>query len=74
MVARIGSWEDTNLQVRCAREAVNLINTYIKDNISFNQETTLSDRSIINNIKKAKQKGFYIVMNYIGVENIEIAK
>lgn len=74
MVARIGSWKDNNLQIKCAREAVNLIKTYIEDNISFNQETTLSGRSIINNIKKAKQSGFYIVMNYIGVENIDIAK
>lgn len=58
MVARIGSWQDNNLQIKCVREAVNLIKTYIEDNISFNQETTLSGRSIINNIKKAKQRGF----------------
>ena len=33
---------------------VNLIRKYIEENISFNQETTLSGRSIINNINKAK--------------------
>jgi predicted ABC-type ATPase len=68
MVARVGSWKDNNLQIKCAREAVKLINHYIKNNISFNQETTLSGKSIITNMKKAKQEGFYIVMNYIGVE------
>lgn len=74
MVARIGSWKDSNLQMKCAREAVKLIKTYISEEISFNQETTLSGKSIINNIKRAKQKGFLITTNYIGVENAEIAK
>lgn len=66
MVARIGSWKDNNLQIKCAREAVKLIKQYILEYISFNQETTLSGKSIIKNIKFAKEKGFYIIMNYIG--------
>jgi predicted ABC-type ATPase len=33
MVARIGSWKDNNLQIRCAREAVRLINYYIENHI-----------------------------------------
>ncbi|MGH4049812.1 MAG: zeta toxin family protein [Clostridium sp.] len=73
-VARIGAWQDNNLQMKCAREAVKLIKSYISQEISFNQETTLSGRSIIKNIMIAKDNGFYIVMNYIGVENPEIAK
>lgn len=74
MVARIGSWKDNNLQMKCAREAVKLIKEYILEGISFNQETTLSGRSIVKNIKFAKENGFYIVMNYIGLENPELAK
>ena len=74
MVARIGSWKDNNLQIKCGIEAVKLIREYINGNISFNQETTLCGSSIIKNIKIAKEKGFYIVLNYIGVENPEIAK
>ena len=74
MVARIGSWKDNNLQIKCGREAVKLIREYINDNISFNQETTLCGNSIIKNIKTAKEKGFYIVVNYIGVGSPEIAK
>ncbi|STC73895.1 putative ATPase [Clostridium botulinum] len=58
MVARIGSWKDNNLQIKCAREAVKLIKQYILEQISFNQETTLSGKSIIKNIKFAKEKGF----------------
>lgn len=74
MVARVGSWTDTNLQIKCAREAVKLINYYIKNEISFNQETTLSGKSIIKNIEKAREKGFYVVINYIGVDTSDIAK
>lgn len=74
MVARIGSWQDNNLQVKCAREAVKLIKEYINEGVSFNQETTLAGRSIIKNIEFAKEKGFYITMNYIGVESVDIAK
>ena len=47
MVARIGSWKDTNLQIKCAREAVRLIKRYLEEGISFNQETTLCGNSII---------------------------
>ncbi|KRU26728.1 hypothetical protein VT91_03450 [Clostridium sporogenes] len=67
-------WKNNNLQTKCAREAVKLIKQYILEHISFNQETTLSGKSIIKNIKLAKEKGFYIIMNYIGVEDPEVAK
>jgi len=74
IVARMGSWKDNNLQMESAREAVKLIKKYVSQKISFNQETTLSGRGILKSIKVAKENGFYIVMNYIGVENPEIAK
>lgn len=74
MVARIGSWRDDNLQMQCGREAVKLIRQYINEGTSFNQETTLSGKSIIKNIMIAKSKDFYISMNYIGVNSPEIAK
>lgn len=60
--------------MKCAREAVKLIKNYIDKGISFNQETTLSGRSIINNIKRAKQKGYTIILNYIGIDTPETAK
>lgn len=74
MVARIGAWQDNNIQIRCAREAVKLIKKYITEGISFNQETTLSGGAVINNLKLAKNSGFYITMNYIGVESPAVAK
>ena len=74
MVSRIGHWQDNNLQIKCAREAIKLIKKYIVEGISFNQETTLSGKSIISNIKLAKEKGFYVTMNYIGIKSVDIAK
>lgn len=74
MVSRIGHWQDNNLQIKCAREAIKLIKKYIVEGISFNQETTLSGKSIISNIKLAKEKGFYVTMNHIGVKSVDIAK
>ena len=58
MVARIGSWKDNTLQLKCAREAVKLIKEYIEKGISFNQETTLCGKSIIKNIKRRSLKDF----------------
>ena len=74
MVARAGSWEDDNLQMKCAKEAVKLIREYFSEGVSFNQETTLSGKSIVRNIKKAKEYGFFIEMNFICTESPEISK
>lgn len=74
MVARIGSWQDENLQMKCAREAIKLINEYFKEGVSFNQETTLSGKSIIRNIKKAKENGYFVSLNFVSVENYKIAQ
>jgi predicted ABC-type ATPase len=74
MVAKIGSWKDSKLQIKAGREAVKMIDYYIKNDVSFHQETTLSGKTIVKNIKKAKEKGFCVVINYIALENFEIAK
>lgn len=60
MVARLGSWENKNLQMQCGKEAVKPIKEYLSKGISFNQETTLCGKSISKNIIKAKEQGFYI--------------
>lgn len=73
MVARIGSWQDGVLQIKCAREAVRLIRQYLEEGISFNQETTLTGRGIVNNVKTAKEKGYEIHLYYVGLENVDIA-
>lgn len=74
MVAGLGSWKDNSLQIKCAREAIKLIKEYVLEGISFNQETTLSGKSIVKNIRFAKEQGFHVVMNYVGLKDPESAK
>jgi len=73
MVARVGTWQDDLLQLRCAREAVRLIKQYLEEGISFNQETTLTGKTILRNVQVAKQKGYAIYLYYVGLENADIA-
>ncbi len=74
IVSRIGSWKDNKLQMQAGKEAVTLINKYLEEGSTFHQETTLAGKTILKTIEKAKARGFYVVMNYIGVDSPEIAK
>lgn len=74
IVRAIGNWENPKDFLQAGKIAVQQIEKYIMNGISFNQETTLCGKSILKSIKKAKEHGFYIEMHYIGLENPEIAK
>lgn len=41
MVSRVGSWKDSTLQMKCAREAVKLIKEYIRLYLFFRREVRL---------------------------------
>lgn len=73
VVANGGDWRNPSDQARAMKEAVKLIKKCINNQCDFNQETTLTGKSIINNIIKAGEKGFKIKMNYIGLDNAGIA-
>jgi len=73
MVARLGSWTDGSLQMRCAKEAIALIKEYLGAGASLNQETTLTGKGILRNIKLAQNKGYEVHLHYVGVDNVEIA-
>jgi predicted ABC-type ATPase len=42
--------------------------------VSFNQETTLSGKTIFNTIQQAKELGYTIHLRYVGVATPDIAK
>jgi len=67
------AWSDIKVQMLAARSAVRLIKECLGGDKSFNQETTLTGRTIISNISKAKANGFKVVMYYMGLENIELS-
>lgn len=54
------------------RKAIELFNFAIKHQIPFSMESTLSGNSILQRIKKAKEKGFFIRLNYVGVDSVSI--
>ena len=69
-----GDWRNTSDVFTAGKQAVKLLNTYIEEGVSFNQETTLCGNSIIKNIQNACEKGYVIEMHYIGVNSVDIAK
>ena len=74
LVREIGNWKNIRDVFTAGKIAVKSISKYLEKGITFNQETTLCGNSIINNIMKAKEKGYFIELHYVGVESAEIAK
>lgn len=74
IVREFGDWKSTENLMKAGRVAVGRIKEYLAEGISFNQETTLCGKSILNNIKYAKKLGYRIELHYVCVENVEIAK
>lgn len=58
---------------KAGKIALNRIDHNIDNEISFCQETTLNGYRIKKNIVKAKEKGFEIILYYVGVDTVEIA-
>ena len=74
IVRKIGDWRNSADQMKAGRIALQLRKEYIKAGIDFNQETTLSGKSILKAIRNAKENGYTINMYYMCVESLEIAK
>ncbi len=68
-----GDWKNPSDQSNAMKEAVKRIRKYLREGISFNQETTLTGNSIIGNIHKAKNQGFTVRMYYVGLESADLA-
>lgn len=69
-----GDWRNMADVMTAGKIAVKKIDQYFGESITFNQETTLCGKSILNNIAKAKDRGYFIELHYIGVEEVDIAK
>ena len=73
VISNGGDWRNKSDQATAMKMAVKLIKDYMNKGISFNQETTLTGKSMINNILKAKRLGYKIIMNYVGLSSPELA-
>ena len=67
-------WRDSSAQMLAGKTLLKLQKECLENGVSFNQETTLSGKTVFNAIKKAKELGYVIHLRYIGVETPEIAK
>ncbi len=74
MARELGSWKDPRVLMEAGKMSVRKIKAYFSQGITFSQETTLCGNTILNNIEKAKEQGYTIVMYYVGVSSVEIAK
>ena len=73
LVLNGGDWRNEKDQIKAGREAVRRIDYFIKQGVSFNQETTLAGQSILRTIQKAKGQGFFVELYYIGLKSPELA-
>lgn len=58
-------------KLRGGKEAVRRINDCLEKGIDFTQETTLSGQKTLKTILAAREKGYRIVLHYIGVSSAE---
>ncbi len=66
-------WRDVTAQISAGKELLNREARLFNSGAVFNRETTLSGRTILNTIKKAKDLGYTVEMYYVGVSTPEIA-
>lgn len=74
ILREFGDWRNTADVMTAGKIAVKRLSQYFDEGITFNQETTLCGKSILNNIVKAKKRDYFIELHYIGVEGVHIAK
>lgn len=74
IVREIGDWKNNSDQLKAAKIAINLRNECFLYSKSFNEETTLTGKTILKTIDRAKELGYELQLFYVGVSNTEIAK
>ena len=74
IVYSFGDWKSNIDQIKAGKIAIQLRNKCFLEEKSFNEETTLTGKTILKIIDKAKGLGYKIHLYYIGIDNPEIAK
>ena len=74
IVYSFGDWKSSIDQIKAGKIAIQLRNKCFLEEKSFNEETTLTGKTILKIIDKAKDLGYKIHLYYIGIGNPEIAK
>ena len=73
LAASGGDWSNQEDQIKAGREALSRLISFIKQGVSFNQESTLTGQTILRTIEKVKENGFFVNLYYIGLNSPELA-
>lgn len=68
-----GDWTNFVDIVNSGKIAIRRIDDCIKNKQSFNWETTLISRMFYQTVQRAKQQGFKVNINFIGVNDVELS-
>lgn len=74
IVKEIGNWNNPADVMKAGKIAVGRLNQLLEEKATFNQETTLCGRTILKNVRMAKENGYRIELHYVGVASAELAK
>ena len=74
IVREIGDWKNNSDQLKAAKMAINLRYECFLRGKSLNEETTLTGKTILKTIDRAKELGYELQLFYVGVSSTEIAK
>ena len=74
IVGEIGKWDSETDQVKAAKIAVGLRNECMEKGNSFNEETTLTGKTILKLIDKVREKNYKLHLFYVGVGSSDISK
>lgn len=74
IVRTIGVWDNMSDVMAAGKIALERQKQYLTEGITFNQETTLCGKAILNSIKKAKNLNYIVEMHYVGLDSAELAK
>jgi hypothetical protein len=74
IVREFGDWKNNLDQLKAAKIAIKLRNESFEKGKSINEETTLTGKTILKTIDKAKELGYELQLFYVGLNSPEIAK
>ena len=73
VAGQMGDWKDPVVQVRAGVIVMRQVKEYIKNGITFNQETTLPGAVIVTQLSEAKKAGYTVILYFVGVQGVDIA-
>lgn len=74
ILAEFGDWRNQADVLKAGKIAIGRLKELFSKGQSLVQETTLCGHGIIQNIKNAKSNGYKIIVFYVGVDTVDIAK